>query len=190
MSKYSESLTEAMTWLGQQDNTIFIGQALRNGTFQSHTLDGVPNNKLLEFPVQESFNVQFAIGVALAGFVPVVVIPRINFLLIAFADIVNLLDKLYEMTEGQLNPHVIIRTAIGPDEPTSPKIQHIGDYSYAFLESLDGTTARHIDGQNVFKYGVRLYKPSTPEEVLTAYKYAYNNKEPHLIIEDGRRYNE
>lgn len=190
MSKYSEALTEAMTELGKKDDVRFVGQALRGGTFQSHTLNDVPDHKLLEFPVQESFNVQFAIGVALAGLVPIVVIPRINFLLVAFGDIVNLLDKLHEMTGGQVNPHVIIRTAIGPDQPISPKIQHVGDYSEAFLSSLDGVMSSQVDDKVIHKAGVSLYMPDSPETVLIAYQTAYRIKEPCLIIEDGRRYND
>lgn len=189
MSRYSEALTEAMTWLGGQTNIAFIGQALRGGTFQSHTLDEVPNEKLLEFPVQESFNIQFAIGAALSGLTIVAIIPRINFLLIAFGDIVNLLDKLPEMTNGQVKPHLIIRTAIGPDKP-DPKVQHTGDYSDAFLESLEGTKTTRINNEWINNSGVRLFRPATPEEVLGAYQIAYNTKEASLIIEDGRKYNE
>lgn len=188
MSKYSEALTEAMSWLGEQDNIAFIGQALRGGTFQSHTLDGVPDNKLLEFPVQESFNIQFAIGAALSGLTVVAIIPRINFLLIAFGDIVNLLDKLPEMTNGQVKPHLIIRTAVGPDKP-DPKVQHTGDYTTAFLDSLDGVMSSQIGNKQVDRPGVRLYRPDTPEGVIKSYKKAYEDKEPCLIIEDGRLYN-
>ena len=181
---YREAVTQAMTELGQKDDVRFIGQAVDcYGTFMSPTLDNVPKEKRLEFPVQESFNVQFAIGVALGGLVPVVVIPRINFLLVAFGDIVNLLDKLHKMTEGQVNPHVIIRTAIGPDQPISPKVQHVGDYSYAFIDSLNGTLSRD-------EFGVKVYMPTTPEEVLKAYQDAYNRKEPCVLIEDGRKYND
>lgn len=188
---YREAITQAMTELGQKDDTFFLGQAVNcYGTFMSPTLDNVPKEKRLEFPVQESFNIQFAIGVALGGLVPVVVIPRINFLLVAFGDIVNLLDKLHEMTEGQVNPHVIIRTAIGPDQPISPKVQHVGDYSYAFIDSLNGIISRTVGNENIDNFGVKVYLPRTPEEVLAAYSSGYNNKEPCLIIEDGRIYND
>lgn len=184
---YYDAIKESMTWLGSQDNLVVTGQGLRNGVFMSGTLDDVPDDKLLEFPVQESFNTQFAIGAALSGLTVLLVIPRINFLLLAFGDIVNLLDKLPEMTSGQVNPHIIIRTAIGPDK-NDPKIQHKGDYSEAFLYSLDGVMSRRVGSEYIDKSGVRVYRPGTSEQVVEAYKSAYNNKEPCLIIEDGRLY--
>jgi pyruvate/2-oxoglutarate/acetoin dehydrogenase E1 component len=183
---YYDAIKESMTWLGSQDNLVITGQGLRNGVFMSGTLDDVPDDKIWEFPVAESFNTQFAIGAALSGLTVVLVIPRINFLLIAFADIVNLLDKLPEMTDGKVNPHVIIRTAIGPDSPINPKIQHVGDYTEAFLSSLNGVCV-YNDKQ---KPGVRIYGPTNPEDVVIAYQSAYNKKEPCLVIEDGRLYNE
>lgn len=184
---YYDAVKEAMTWLGNQDNLVVTGQGLRNGVFMSGTLDDVPDDKIWEFPVAESFNTQFAIGAALSGLTVLLVIPRINFLLIAFADIVNLLDKLPEMTEGQVNPHIIIRTAIGPDK-NDPKIQHKGDYTEAFLASLDGVMTSQVGDQRIDKPGVRLYRPDDPESVVLAYQKAYNNKEMALIVEDGRLY--
>lgn len=182
---YFDGVKEAMTWLGQQERTCFIGQTTEYaGTFMYPTLEGVPPEKRYEFPVQESFNVQFGIGAAVAGLIPIIQIPRINFLLLAFADIVNLLDKLPEMTDGKVNPHIIIRTAIGPDRPTDPKVQHKGDYTDAFLSSLNGVFV-HNDVQEP---GVRLFRPDTPEKVVLSYQSAYNEKEPCIVIEDGRLY--
>ncbi len=53
-------------------------------------------------PINESFQMQFTIGLGLAGYVPVSVYPRQNFLLLATADMVNMLDKMPLISGGQV----------------------------------------------------------------------------------------
>ena len=49
---YFEELTKAMEWLGRQDDTIFLGQAVSvPGTAMSNTLKGINPTKLIELPV-------------------------------------------------------------------------------------------------------------------------------------------
>ena len=53
MGKYFDELTRAMTWLGEQSDTVFIGQAVEyKGTAMTNTLVNVPREKLLEMPVE------------------------------------------------------------------------------------------------------------------------------------------
>ena len=54
MGKYFDELSRAMTFLGEQGDTIFLGQAVEyKGTAMTNTLKGVPRTKLLEMPVCE-----------------------------------------------------------------------------------------------------------------------------------------
>jgi hypothetical protein len=77
---YFTELVRTMEWLGQQPNTQFIGQTVGcPGTFMYPTLEKVPMDKRLEFPVNESFQMQFSIGMALAGKCVISVYPRQNF---------------------------------------------------------------------------------------------------------------
>jgi len=93
--KYVDELKRTMEWMAQQPKTLFVGQTVAGpGTFMYQTLRGLPKEKTLEMPINESFQMQFSIGLALAGFVPISVYPRQNFLLIATADMVNMLDKI------------------------------------------------------------------------------------------------
>ncbi|MBF0570227.1 MAG: hypothetical protein HQL18_05600, partial [Candidatus Omnitrophica bacterium] len=64
------------------------------------TLRDVPKDRTLEFPVNESFQMQFSLGLALEGYVPVSVYPRQNFLLLARGDMSNMIDKLSAMSNG------------------------------------------------------------------------------------------
>ena len=131
--KYFDAVQESMKWLGQQDKTFFVGQTVGcPGTFMYPTLKDVPIEKRMELPVNESFQMQFSIGMSLAGYIPISVYPRQNFLLLATGDMVNMLDKIPAISEGKVNPHIIIRVASGPYKPVHPGHQHIGNYAEAF----------------------------------------------------------
>ena len=174
MTAYFEELTKAMTWLGGQRDTIFVGQAVKfPGTFAYRTLEGVPKDKLHEFPVTESFQLQFCVGLALAGYVPISLYPRQNFLLLATSDLVNLLDKLPAMSNGAVKPKMIIRTASGPTKPIFPGHQHVGNFAGALGWMLEW---------------VEIVELSEPEQTMPAYRDAYERDGATLIIEHGDLY--
>ena len=61
-------LTRSMKYLGQFDNTRFLGQAVEvAGTAMRNTLLSVPQHKLMEMPVEEDFQMGISIGMALPG---------------------------------------------------------------------------------------------------------------------------
>ena len=54
MGRYFDELSRAMEYLGEQKDTIFLGQAVEyKGTAMTNTLKKVPRGKLLEMPVSE-----------------------------------------------------------------------------------------------------------------------------------------
>lgn len=174
--KYFDALQSTMKWLGDKPNVQFIGQTVGcPGTFMYPTLKDVSPWQRLEFPVNESFQMQFSLGVALQN--PencvVSVYPRQNFLLLATGDMVNMADKIKDISNGKLNPHLIIRVAVGPDTPVHPGHQHIGDYGDAFKIMFKNT---------------KVYKIEEAEEVYPIYKQAYENPGLYLIIETGNFY--
>ena len=133
MSKYQAELKAAMEMLASVPETIFLGQAVKYpGTAMTTTLENVPNEKLLEMPVEEDLQMGASIGLALTGKVPISIFPRWNFLLLATNQIVNHLDKLSELTQLAAPPKVIIRTGIGSINPLDPGPQHKGEYTEAF----------------------------------------------------------
>lgn len=165
MGRYQQELTRAMTYLGQQPKTIFLGQAVAYpGTAMTGTLTEVSKDKLLEFPVAEEMQLGASIGLALAGFVPVTIYPRWNFLLLAVNQLVGHLDKLKTMSQGGYQPKVIIRTGIGSERPLHPSYQHVGDFTEAFKLMLTN---------------IEIIRLDEPEQVFPAYKKA-------LTREDGK----
>lgn len=175
--KYFDELTRAMTWLGNQTNTLFIGQAVEyDGTTMTNTLTNVNRTKLLEFPVNEDMQMGMSIGISLTGIVPISIFPRWNFLLLATNQLVNHLDKIPSMSNGGYLPHVIIRTSIGSQRPLHPQHQHIGDYTDAF---------------KLMCPNVNIVRLDEPEQIYNSYVAAYEDKNRStILVEWGDYYNE
>ncbi len=174
--KYFDEIKRTMEWVATQPNTMFLGQTVAGpGTFMFQTLRDVPKEKTLEMPINESFQMQFTIGMALAGYIPISVYPRQNFLLLATADMVNMLDKIPAISEDQILPRVIIRVATGPDTPVHPGHQHVRNYAEGF--------------RKMFEW-IEVVELEEPEDVFPAYKHALERKDHRstLMIEHGNYY--
>ena len=167
-----------MEWLARDPKVIFVGQtAAVPGTFMYQTLRDLPAGKALEMPVNESFQMQFTLGLALAGYVPVSIYPRQNFLLLAAGDMANMIDKFKDMSDGQVSPRIVIRTATGPDKPVHPGHQHVGNYAETFRQ--------------MFSY-IDVIELNKPEDIFPAYERALTREDgkPMLLIEHGNLYND
>ena len=134
---YKDELTNAMDLLAKDKRVIFIGQNIvYPGSIMSSSLNGIPNSKKIELPLIEDAQMGMSIGLALEGYVPVSIYPRIDFLIIATNQLVNHLDKIEEMSCGRFKPKVIIRTAIGSTKPLYPGLQQCSDYTDGFRHML------------------------------------------------------
>ena len=174
--KYFDELKRSMDWLGEQPDTIFIGQAIEYaGTAMTNTLKDVNPSKLLEMPVNEDMQTGIANGLALNGYTPISIYPRWNFLLLGVNQLVNHLDKIPMISD--YNPKVIIRTGIGSERPLHPQFQHIGDYTEAFEKMLSN---------------VEIIRLDEPEQIFEAYQKAYNRTDGKstILVEWGDYYNE
>jgi pyruvate/2-oxoglutarate/acetoin dehydrogenase E1 component len=119
---YFDELKRSMEWLGEQQDTIFIGQAVEYpGTAMTNTLTNIEKSKLLEMPVNEDMQMGMTLGMALNGTVPISLYPRWNFLLLAANQLVNHVDKIKVMSDGGYTPRIIIRTSIGSQRPLHPQ---------------------------------------------------------------------
>ena len=165
-----------MEWLGEQPDTIFIGQAVEYaGTAMTNTLKDVNPSKLMEMPVNEDMQTGIANGLALNGYTPISIYPRWNFLLLGVNQLVNHLDKIPMISD--YTPKVIIRTGIGSERPLHPQYQHIGDYTEAFEKMLNNVEVIRLD---------------EPEQIFEAYQKAYNRTDGKstILVEWGDYYNE
>lgn len=157
--EYLDELKKAMDWFGEKEDTFFLGQTVvYPGSPMNASLKDVPQEKKLEMPVEEDMQMGISIGLALEGFVPISVYPRIDFLIIAMNQLVNHLDKIAEMSKGEFKPGVIIRTQIGNTEPIWPGLQHCGDYT---------------EGLQKMCKNIRIWKLEDKEDITSAYKATY-----------------
>lgn len=172
---YVDELKKSMDWLAEKPDTLFLGQAVGvPGTFMYRTVEAIPAAKRLELPVCESLQMQLTLGLSLAGYTPVSIYPRQNFLALALGDMMNMVDKMPDISSGRAPVRMIIRTAIGPDAPIHPGHQHVGDFTEAF--------------QKIFK-NIQVIRLESPEQVFETYKSAYEEKnKSFLLIEHGSRY--
>lgn len=137
MSSFNEAINAEIRKLAELPNTLFIGQSLRyDGAAIYNSLDGVPMNKRIEFPVAEEFQMGYCIGLALSGILPICIYPRIDFMVLAMNQLVNHLDKLPLYGWA---PKMIIRTTVGKKTPLDAGPQHTQNHADAFRAML-----RHV----------------------------------------------
>ena len=149
--------------LADNPKTIFIGQAVEyEGTGLYDSLSHLPENKRMELPVAEYLQSGLANGIAIEGLIPVSTYPRWNFLLMGTDQIVNHLDKFKSMSNGKLTPKVIIRVAVGSEQPVDPQCQHKGNFAEAFRNMTTNT---------------EIIELIEPEDILPAYTKALNRKD-------------
>lgn len=175
---YFDELQRSMTWLAEQGDTIFLGQAVSvQGTAMFNTLSEVHPDQRIELPVAEEMQLGMAIGLAMGSAVPIAIYPRWNFLLLAVNQLVNHLDQIAHISNEGYLPKVIIRTSIGSERPLHPQHQHIGDFTDAFRLMLNSVEVIRLD---------------EPEEIFSAYQKAYERSDGRstLIVEYGDYYNE
>jgi len=133
---YKESLTAAMTALGRDPLTCFLGYGVTNDK-AGGTLAGVSAEQLIETPVAENLMAGLAIGMALTGRRPLVYFERFDFVLNAADAIVNHLDKMALMSRGEFSPAVILRCVVGNTrKPLFTGETHTQDFTDAFASML------------------------------------------------------
>ena len=171
---YKEEVQRGMDLFAEQSNSVFIGQAVKyKGTALTHQVKNYPEHKLLELPVAEEMQGGFALGLAIEGYLPISLYPRMNFIILAMNQIINHLDKWDAMSCGQSKPKVIMKAVVGSQYPLDPGHQHRANYTQAFKSMATNINVVEL-----------LY----PEQVFSTYLQSLNSNRYTLIIEHGDFY--
>lgn len=171
---YKEEIFKGMELLNSHPKTIFMGQAVEYaGTALTHQVKNFPKEKLLELPVAEEFQAGVALGLAIEGYIPVSMYPRMNFIILAMNQIVNHLDKWEAMSMGQSKPKVIMKAVVGSEFPLDPGHQHKANYTQSFKSSCTNIDVVEL-----------LY----PDKIVQTYENALSSDRSTLIIEHGDLY--
>jgi pyruvate/2-oxoglutarate/acetoin dehydrogenase E1 component len=138
-------------------------------------MKNVPQDKRVELPVFEEIQLGIATGMALEGWVPVTCYPRFDFFILSLNQLVNHLDKMQDMSNGDMRPKVIIRVAVGSKIPFSAGPQH---------------TQNHTDAIRKMLTEIEVVEIKEPEEIFEAFKKAYEREDGKstLIIEYSEFY--
>ena len=180
--RYKNEIIRSMEWLAEKDDTIFLGQAVNySGNAMYNTTKTISNDKKIELPVFEDVQMGMSLGMAYDGIVPITSYPRFDFLICAVNQLVNHVDKMTIISEGQYQPRIIIRTSIGSRIPLDAGEQHTQDHTQAFKNLLKRVHVVVLDEWH---------------DVFPAFQHAYERQPVSkydslvtLLIEWGDHYN-
>lgn len=110
---YSLAINEALHQMMEADSSVFlIGQGVKSPWYVGNTAQGLlerfGERRVIDTPVSENAITGAAVGAAIVGMKPVVVHPRIDFMLYAFDPIINQAANWYYMNGGKASVPVVI----------------------------------------------------------------------------------
>ena len=175
---YKHAVRHYMNKLAAVKGAIFVGYNVRHSSAYE-TLADVPLEQRLETPLAENLMAGLAMGMSLEGFYPVLYFERHDFVFNALDALINQLDKIEMLSQGQFRMPVIIRAVAGGIKPFYAGVTHTSDYTGIFKQ--------------LFSFPV--FAPSMPGEVLQAYDIAmglngdiFRHNTPLLICEQKSLY--
>lgn len=150
--------------------TFVIGQGLWSPWYVGNSMTDLDKkfgkNRVIDTPVSESAVTGAAIGASLAGMKPIVVHPRMDFMLYAMDAIVNQAAKWSHMFGGQASPGVTIRCIINRG----------GEQGAQHSQALH-TWFAHVPG-------LRVVMPSTVADARDLLIASVLSKDPVIYIDD------
>lgn len=173
---YVDALTDSMSMLMEDPDTIFVGQQIvYYGNPMSKTIEGLPKWRMIETPVMEETQMGMSLGLAMAGYRVVSFYPRWDFLICAMNQLVNHVDKIRLMSDDEWKPRLIIRVGKGSDKPLDPGYQHKGNYTEQVKRMLVDTPVINLNSYNKIRDG---------------YEMAMNHDGPIIMVEYPELYYE
>jgi pyruvate dehydrogenase E1 component beta subunit len=114
---YGTAILAAFEYLLENYPEVFvIGQGLWSPWYVGNSMTNLDKKfgieRVIDTPVSESACTGAAVGASLAGMKPIVVHPRMDFMLYAMDAVVNQAAKWSHMMGGQAHPNVTIRSII------------------------------------------------------------------------------
>lgn len=139
MTTYKDHLVGAMEMLAENPRTMIVGY----NTTCGGTASCFPPERRPELPLAEALCAGVATGLSLQGYIPVLWLERMDFILHSLDQIVNHLDKLSLLSNGLHKPAVIIRVAVGNKRtPLLTGPTHCQDFSLAIANMVSFSVVR------------------------------------------------
>ena len=174
---YSEAIREAFVYLLDNHPSVFvIGQGLWSPWYVGNTMRDLDKkygeSRIIDTPVSEGATTGMGIGASLCGYRPVVVHPRLDFMILAADQMVNQAAKWSYMLGGQGHPGVTIRGIINRG----------GEQGAQHSQALQSWFA-HIPG-------LRVVMPATVADARDLLVSSVLSDDPVLYIDDRWLYEE
>ncbi|MFH1263140.1 MAG: transketolase C-terminal domain-containing protein [Pseudomonadota bacterium] len=170
-TSYCEAIREAYVYLLERYPEVFvIGQGLWSPWYVGNTMKDLDkqfgNDRILDTPICEDSTTGIAVGAGLCGYRPIVVHPRMDFMILATNQIVNQAAKWSHMMGGHGHPAVTIRSIINRG----------GEQGAQHSQALHGWFA-HIPG-------LRVVMPATVSDARDLLIASVLCDDPVLFIDD------
>lgn len=174
---YAEAIREAFAQMLARDPRVFvIGQGVWSPWYVGASMKDLDKefgrDRIIDSPVSENATTGVAIGAALAGMKPVVIHPRMDFMVLATDQIVNEAANWCYMFGGQANVPMVIR----------PIINRGGEQGAQHSQALQAWFM-HVPG-------IKVVMPSTPYDAKGLLIAAINDGNPVMYIDDRWLYDE
>lgn len=177
LTDYGSAIREGFAYLLKSYPEVFvIGQGLWSPWYVGNSMSDLDKefgvNRIIDTPVSESACTGAAVGAAIAGMKPVVVHPRMDFMLYAMDSIVNEAAKWSSMMGGQATAGVTVRAIINRG----------GEQGAQHSQSLHSWFT-HIPG-------LRVVMPATATDARDLLIASVLCKDPVIFIDDRWLYSE
>ena len=174
---YAQAIREALAQLLADDPRVFvIGQGLWSPWYVGKSMTDLDvqfgRDRIIDSPVSENATTGAAVGAALAGMRPIIVHPRMDFMLLAMDPIINQAANWSYMFAGQVNVPVVIR----------PIINRGGEQGAQHSQALQAMF-QHVPG-------LKVVMPATAYDAKGLLIAAVRDGNPVMYIDDRWLYTE
>ncbi len=169
--QYCEAILAGFEYvMANDDKCLTIGQGLWSPWYVGRSMDGLDKKfgleRVIDTPVSEQATTGIAVGAALNGYRPIVIHPRMDFMILATDQIVNQAAKWHHMLGGGRSPSMVIRGIVNRG----------GEQGAQHSQALHSWYA-HIPG-------LRVVMPATPSDARDLLIAAVQSPDPVLYIDD------
>jgi acetoin:2,6-dichlorophenolindophenol oxidoreductase subunit beta len=174
--QYSLAINEALHQMMETDPSVFvIGQGVKSPWYVGKTANGLLDRfgeqRVIDTPVSENAMTGAGVGAAIAGMKPVVVHPRLDFMLYAMDPIINQAANWYYMNGGKSSVPVVIWGIINRG----------GEQAAQHSQAIHAVFS-HIPG-------LKVVMPSTAYDAKGLMIAAIRDPNPVIFIDDRSLYN-
>ena len=172
---YCQAINETLYELMSEDDRIVIVGACCTGSpwYVGGTLTGLKEkflDRIIDGPVSENVITGMAVGMAISGMRPIVVFPRMDFMLYAMDPIINQAAKYHFMFGGRAKVPIVFWSII--NNKGSQGCQHSQDLRWIF----SGIS------------GLKCFESFGPDSVGIALKEAVQDDSPCMFFDNRDRY--